>query len=512
MTKYREILRLFSQGISQRNIAISCACSRNTVAKTLARAAELHISWPLPEGTTDGELDKRFSVQPSTTLRKMPDFEYLYKELAKHGVTLKLLWSEYCEECRRRKEIPLMYSQFCHHYQQFSQTKRASMHIPRKPGEQTEVDWAGQTASLIDRNTGEIIPVYVFVAALSYSLYAYAEGFVSQDQESWISAHVRMFAFFQGVTRMLVPDNLKTGVHKPDWYAPAINRTYHEMAEYYNTAVIPARVRKPKDKPNAEGAVGSISTWIIAALRHREFFSLHELNQAMRKKLEEFNARPFQKKTGSRLSVFLEEEKPALIPLPAAPFELAAWKQATVQFNYHISVDKNHYSVPYEYIKQKVDVRLTRQVLEVFYQNTRICSHPRIYGRIGQYSTNEIHMPEGHKAYVSWNAERFVSWSRKIGPHTEATVQAILAAHKIEQQGYRSCMGLLKLADKYSAARLEAACKKALSYTPHPSLKSVSTILSTGQDKIADGPVPAPSPDSLRFGFTRDAAYYGRQS
>jgi len=511
MTKYREILRLNSQGISQRGIAISCECSRNTVAKVLLRAGELHLSWPLPEGRTDGDLDRQlFPKERASSTRKKPNLEYLHKELAKHGVTLKLLWSEYCEECRLQKEIPLMYSQFCNLYQRFAQKKRASMHIPRKPGEQTEVDWAGQTAFIIDRTTGEKIHKYVFVGALSYSQYAYVEAFFARDLESWISAHTHMFQFFNGVTRILVPDNLKAGVSKPDWYSPTINTMYHEMAEHYNTAIIPARIRRPKDKPNAEGTVGAISTWILAALRNRQFFSLHELNQAIRMKLVEFNKRPFQKKAGSRLSFFLEQEKPMLLPLPAAPFELATWKQATVQFNYHISVDKNHYSVPYEYIKHKVDVRITRHVIEVFYKHTRICSHARLYGRIGQYSTNEAHMPDSHKQYVSWNADRFISWAEKIGPNTMITVKAILSSHKIEQQGYRSCMGLLKLADKYSVARLEAACKKALSYTPQPSYKSVKTIISTGQDKIVDKRTPAAS-DCSNYGFTRDASYYGRE-
>jgi len=403
-----------------------------------------------------------------------------------------------------------MYSQFCYHYQKYAQKKRASLHIPRKPGEQIEVDWAGKTTYIIERNTGEVITCYVFVAALSYSQYAYVEAFLSQNLESWIQAHVHMFQFYQGVSRIIVPDNLKTGVNKPDWYSPEINRTYHEMAEYYNTAIIPARVRKPKDKPNAEGTVGYISTWIIAALRKRQFFTLHELNQAIQIKLNEFNKRPFQKKTGSRLSIFLEQEKTMLFPVPAAPFELATWKQATVQFNYHISVEKNHYSVPYEYIKQKVDVRITERVIEVFYKHVRICSHPRLYGRIGQYSTVESHMPKEHQQYVSWDADRFISWAQKIGPTPAVTVKSILSRYKIEQQGYRSCMGLLKLADKYSVLRLEAACRKALSYTPHPSLKSVKTILSTGQDKVAVEPDVNSKADSSKHGFTHGAAYYRR--
>lgn len=317
-----------------------------------------------------------------------------------------------------------------------------------------------------------------------------------------------MYRYFGGSTRILVPDNLKTGVQKPDWYEPVINKTYHEMAEHYQTAIIPARVRKPKDKPNVEGAVNIISTWIIVALRNQKFFTLAELNQEIIVKLDEFNRRPFQKKDGSRLSIFLGEEKPLLVSLPAAPFELAEWKQATVQFNYHIAVDKMHYSVPYEYIKQKVDVRLTRNMVEVFYHNNRICSHKRLYGRAGQYSTIESHMPEEHQKYIQWNGQRFIEWAEKVGPYTVSAVKSILNSRKVEQQGYKACMGLLKLADNYSPQRLEAACKRALSYTPHPSLKSVKNILVTGQDKVDNTSQPHSS-EAERHRFTRGAKYYG---
>lgn len=511
MTNYREILRLHSQGISGRSIAASLACSRNTVANTLKRAGDCNLSWPLPQGMTDHELSKMlFPERTLPSSRKQPDCEYIHKEMAKSGVTLSLLWNEYCEQCRLSNEIPFMYTQFCKTYREYANTTKATMHINRKPGEMLEVDWAGNTAAIIDNTTGEIIDAYVFVASLSCSSYSYVEAFLSMDMESWITAHVNAYKFFGGVTRILVPDNLKTGVDKASWHTPVINKTYHEMAEHYETAVIPARVRRPKDKPNAEGTVGIISTWITAALRNQQFFSLRELNEAIRDKLDEFNRKPFQKKPGSRLSVFLEEEKPALMPLPATPYELATWKIATVQFNYHISVDKMHYSVPYEYIKHKVDVRITRNVVEVFFNNHRIASHPRLHGREGQYSTVIEHMPEDHKKYTSWNSERFISWAQSIGPNTTVAVKAILSSHRVEQQGYKACMALLKLADKYSVIRVEAACTKALSYTPNPSYKSIQTILKTGSDKVInEEPKSTVKTDSVNFGFTRGADYYG---
>ena len=271
------------------------------------------------------------------------------------------------------------------------------------------------------------------------------------------------------------------------------------------------RVRAPKDKPGAEGTVGAISTWITAALRNEKFFSLEELNREIHNRLDAFNRKPFQKKEGSRYSVFLADEKPFLTPLPSTPYELAQWKQATVQFNYHISVDKMQYSVPYEYIKQTVDVRLTRNTVEVFYNNMRICSHRRLQRHPGQYSTIEAHMPEDHQKYLKWNGERFIEWAEKIGTNTAITVKSILASYKVEQQGYKACMGLLKLADKYSVERLEAACKKALSYTPHPSYKSVKNILATGQDRITSS-APSDKVENINqdeHGYTRGAGYYG---
>jgi transposase len=261
----------------------------------------------------------------------MPDFSYIHQELAKSGVTLSLLWNEYCENCRMEGSRPLMYTQFCYHYQRFAAKNKATLHLEHKPGERMEVDWAGDTTSFQDNITGKPIPVYVFVAILPCSGYAYAQGFLNQNMESWISAHVNAYQFFGGVTRLLVPDNLKTGVEKADWYSPVINKTYHEMAEHYGSAVIPTGVRKPREKANVERAVGILSTWIIAALRNRQFFSLGELNEAMRQKLTDFNRKPFQKKPGNRENAFAEES-PFLMPLPPKPFELSTWKIATVQF------------------------------------------------------------------------------------------------------------------------------------------------------------------------------------
>ena len=479
MTKYREILRLSSLGFSNRNIALSVPCSRNTVAKVLKRAQELDISWPLEDNQTDGVLESLFyPKQSDRSQKRMPDYDYIHKELLRNGVSKKLLWTEYMEDCRANGDEPLMYSQFCYHIQQDEQKRRATMHIKRKPGEQVEVDWAGDPAIIIDPDTGEILKAYIFVGVMTYSQYAYVEAFLDMKQKSWITAHVHMYEFFGGVARILVPDNCKTAVvHNGGWKDQQINETYREMAEHYGTAIIPARIRTPKDKPNAEGTVGNISTWITAALRNEQFFSLAELNRAIREKLEQFNQKLFQKKEGSRLSLFLEDEKPLLAPLPASRFELSDWKTATVQFNYHISVDGMLYSVPYEYIKKKVDVKVTDTTIEIFYNHNRIASHIRLKGRSGKYSTVTEHMPEDHQKYLEWNGDRFRKWAERIGINTYTVVNAILTSKRVEQQTYRSCMGLLKLTDKYSGSCLKPPVKRHYPILLRPVTRVLKTSL-----------------------------------
>lgn len=512
MTNYREILRLGDLGINKKDIAAACECSRNTVASVLKRAADCGLDWNHVQDWSNKELsEKLFPPSMVKASYKMPNYEYIHREMAKSGVTLSLLWVEYCDGCREAGEIPYKSTQFNKYYSDYVRKTKATMHLSHKPGEVMEVDWAGQNAFIVDTDTGELIKAYVFVAVLSYSGYAYVEAFLSQDQECWTTAHVNAYQYFGGVTRILTPDNLKTGVTKVSKIETVINKTYQELAEHYGTAVIPARVRSPKDKPTVEGSVGIISTWILAALRNQQFLSLRELNEAIREKLIEFNNKPFQKKDGSR-AISFAQEKPFLLSLPDRPYELATWKVATVQYNYHITTDFQNYSCPYEYIKQKVNVRLTKNVVEIFFDCNRIASHPRLYGRPGQYSTNADHMPPDHQKYITWNSERFINWASKTGENTTAVVRFFLNSHKVEQQGYKSCMALLKLADKYSAQRLESACARALSYTTRPSLKSVQAILKSGQDKLFESePAPETTSVASQYGFTRGAEYYKRR-
>ena len=507
-TNYREILRLESLGLNKTDIASAAQCARNTVSTTLARAKACGLRWPLPEGMSDKELEERlFPSAPGKVVYKMPDYAHVHREMQRQGVTLTLLWLEYCDQCKAEGAVPYQSTQFNKYYSDYLNRINATMHLNHKPGEILQVDWAGDTAAIVDPETGEIIPAYVFVATLPCSAYSYVEAFLSMDQEAWTTAHVNAFNYFGGVARMIQCDNLKTGVEKHGHQEIILNRAYQELAEHYATAIVPARVRAPKDKAAVEGTVGIISTYIIAALRNRQFFSLQELNEAVWDRLESFNHKPFQKRDGSRATAFTEEQ-PFLRPLPAHPYELAIWKVASVGPNYHIAVDRMNYSVPFEYIRQKVDVRVTRSAIEVFYSGNRICSHRRLYGRFNQYSTVQEHMPPEHQKYIQWNGERFVHWAAKIGGCTEAAVKAILSSYRVEQQGYKACLGLLKLADKYTPERLENACRRAFEYTPQPSYKNIQTILATGQDKIQPEPEP---PSSSQYGFTRGAEYYDRR-
>ena len=510
MTRYREILRLDNLGFTRIKIAESCQCSRNTVTKVLQKAERCGIKYPLPDDMSDKALaEKLFPHGENKPVYKTPDYEYVHREMKKSGVTLNLLWLEYCDECRLADEIPYQSTQFNKYYNDYILQNNVTMHIQHKPGEMMQVDWCGDTASVVNTDTGEIIAAYVFVAVLPYSGYSYAEAFFSMDQENWVTAHVNAYKYFGGVTRIIQCDNLKTGVDKHSRTEVLINKTYHELAEHYGTAVIPCRVRSPKDKAYVEGTVGIISTFILAAIRNQQFLSLSELNTAIHERLDLFNSKPFQKKEGSRVITF-KEELSFLLPLPRSPFELSIWKTATVGLNYHISIDHMNYSVPYEYIRQKVDVRLARNTVEIFFEGNRICSHARLFGNENQYSTITDHMPPNHQQYIQWNSGKFIEWACDVGRYTEMIVRAIFDNCKAEQQGYKSCIGIVKLADKYTPERLENACIKALTFTSQPSLKIIQSILRSDQDRSDSEPEPK-SEVSSKYGFTRGADYYDRR-
>lgn len=506
MVNYREIIRLKSLDYSNTSVASSSGSSRNTVAEVWKLAEEKSLCWPIPDILTNKDIEIiLYPERAARNERKLPDFEYMHSELAKPGVTLTLLWAEYSIQCEQEHVIPYQRSQFNDKYHAYAASKKATLRIKRKPGESMEVDWVGDTLSVFDEASGEPIKAYVFVACLPCSLYSYAEAFPDMKTPHWIEAHIHAYSYFGGVARILVPDNLKTGVIKNTRTELVLNRSYHEMAEHYGAAIIPARPVAPKDKPNAEGTVKVIETWIMAALRNRKFFTFEALNDAIREKLHEFNAKPFQKKKGSRVTAFEEEEKSFLMPLPASPYETAVWSKASIQPDYLITVGECKYSVPHEFIGKEVEIRTGDNCIEVFYHGHRIASHVR-----KPYSKDPIyvpeHMPENHRKYLAYNTEHFLEWGEQVGVATLLVVKNFLYMHKVEQQGYKPCASLMKLADRYSTERLEKACEKALGYTPSPSLKNITTILKNGQDKVNLNP-PLTNTESSK-GITRGAGYF----
>jgi transposase len=507
MTNYREILRLDSLGINHSQISRSTGHSRQTVVSVLKKAEQKNIGYGEAAKLSDKDLYRLFTDGgPAHLSYKMPDYGQIHKELTRTGVTLGLLWVEYCDACRKGGELPYQSTQFNKYYTDYVRKTNATMHINRKPAEAMEVDWTGDTIGIQNADTGERMDANVFVAALSYSGYAYVEAFFSMEMESWIRGHVNAYAYFGGVTRLLIPDNLKVGVTQNTRTETVINKNYQNLAEHYGTVVLPARVRAPQDKPKVEGTVRIVETWIMAALRNGQFFSLPELNEAIRQKLEEFNTRPFQKLEGSRQTKFLEEQS-FLLPLPHHPFELSTWTVATVQKDYHIACQGQYYSVPHEYIGKKVDIRITKNIVEIFYEGLRIASHERADGFQGKYNTKEDHMPPAHQKYLEWNGDRFRRWAKKIGPSAETVVEYFLSSVKVEQQSYKTCNALLHLADKYTVERLEAACSKVLSFTIRPSFKAVQSVLKSGMDKTLHEEKPSEN-KALQYGFLRGAGYY----
>ncbi len=512
MIHYRKILEMHSEEkTSIRSIAASTGNSRQKITEVIKLAVEKGLECPLDEVMSDKWIEEFLYPEKMVDSkgRKLPDFDYIHKEMAKPNITLSLLHHEYVTECRANHKLPYAYRTFCQYYTEYARKYKATMRIKRKPGEILEVDWAGSTAFIIDSDTGEKVKAYVFVATLPCSQLSYAEAFLSMDSEAWIEAHVHAFDYIGGITNILVPDNLKTGVTKNTKYDVILNQTYQELSEHYQTIVIPARVRTPKDKASVEGTVGVISTWIIAALRHSHCFTINELNEEIRKKLNEFNERPFTRKQGCRLTAFREEEQFALTPLPSSPYKMSTWKTAKVQLDYHVSIESMFYSVPYEYIQHNVDIRLTKGLIEIFFNHLRIASHKRLYGKFGQLATIRDHMPDNHKLYIDQTPENAVDWAKSIGDSTERIVRFILDSYQAEKQALKSILSLKNTTKKYTNQELETACTTALSYTMTPTVKSVQTILKQNKINEAKRLENTVKQSSTNHSFTRGAAYYG---
>ncbi|WP_396350045.1 IS21 family transposase [Lacticaseibacillus paracasei] len=510
---YRRILEL-AQDHSQRSIAASTGHSRRKVKEVLDRAHLVDFTEPIDPALTDVKIGRILfpELSPEATGRELPDLDYMHEELGKKNVTLSLLYYEYQTNCRESGKVPYSYRSFCRMYGDFAQKFKATMRIRRKPGELMEVDWAGSTLTVIDTDTGEELTAYLFLAVLPSSQYGYCEACMSMTMPDWIRAHVHAYEFFGGVTEILVSDNLKTSVDNHTKFDPVLNPVYRDMAEHYGTVVMPARVRKPKDKPKVEATVKALSTWVIAALRNQQFFTLKELNEAVWSKLRDFNQRPFTKKykaCKNREEGFTTEEKFALLPLPTTPFEMASWKTATVQPDYHIQVDRMFYSVPFQYIGSQVDIRLTNTLIEVFFKDSRIASHARLFGRSEQFSTNQEHMPEAHKLYVSHTPESSRTWAATVGPKVSNVVEYFLN-HMPERQALHTILSLQKLAKKYGTAQLEVASGEVSKVANAPTVRIIERVLINALKKSPTAKTNEHAAED--YGFTRGADYFGRVS
>lgn len=484
MRKIREVLRLrYDLKLSARQIAKSCNIARSTVSDYLFRARNAGLCWPLPPELDDTALENLLYPPAAQDVpqekRQMPPMDYLHRELKRKGVTLQLLWYEY----KKANPQGYQHSQFCELYRRWARKLDLSLRQEHRAGHKLFVDYVGDTIPVVNPHTGEIHQAQLFIAVLGASNYTFAEASYSQELPCWIGSHIHAFEYFGGVPEIVVTDNLKSGVTKACRYEPDINPTYNDLAQHYGTSIIPARAGKPKDKAKVEAGVLMAIRWILAALRNRTFFSLEELNQAIREKLSILNNRKFQKLDTTRAELFKAIEKPALKPLPPHPYEFADWKKATVNIDYHVEVDHHYYSVPYQLVRQQVDIRITATTVEVLFKNRRVASHRRSY-RKGGFTTLIEHRPKSHQEYLEWTPSRIIRWAGENGPHTRELVTKVIESKPHPEQGYRSCLGIIRLARKYSPQRLEAACQRALNIKAF-SYKSVNSILKNGLDQQA---------------------------
>jgi transposase len=503
MRKIKEVLRLrFGLGLHQDQIARSCSIGQATVHRYLEKAAAANLGWPLPDEFDDQRLDEllfpRRPLRTQSQLRPGLDFDQLHAQLQTHKhLTLQLLWEEY----RETHPGGYGYSRFCELYQRWNRNRD----VVHKAGEKTFVDWAGDTVPVYNRETGEATSASIFVAVLGASTYTFAQAAPCQDLANWIDCHVRAFEFFDGVTKLLVPDNPRTGVSRACRYEPDLNRTYHEMAQHYSIAVLPARPYKPRDKAKVENAVGIVERWILAALRHHRFFSIAGLNEAIEGLLERLNNRGFRKRDGTRASLFTEIDRPALQPLPAERYVMAEWKTVRANIDYHVEIDRHYYSVPYQLAGQQLEARYTATTIEVFQDGKRVASHVR--GSVAyRHTTVHEHMPMSHQAHLQWTPSRLIHWGETIGGATAEVIRTILASKPHPEMGYRACLGILRLAKIYSDQRLEAASRRALRLQAC-SYSSLRSILKRSLDKQTtlemESAKPGPQHENIR-----GAGYY----
>lgn len=501
-----DIFRLkFESKLSHRKIALCLNISVGTVSTYARRASDLGLSWPLPKQMSEQQLEQLLFPDATTNCRfgrVEPDCALMHQELKRKGVTKQLLWEEYKQA---HGNAGYQYSQYCSYYRQWKSKQKRSMRQVHKAGEKLFVDYSGATVAIINPDTGEVRDTQIFVATLGASNYTFAHASWSQKKGDWIESHVKAFEFFGGVPDIIVPDQLRSAVSRPCRYEPVINVSYQHMASHYKTVIIPARPLKPKDKAKAENAVLIVQRWILARLRHQTFFTLASLNGAISTLLEQLNQRPFKKLPGSRASQIELLDKPALRALPSRRYEFIEFKLVRINIDYHFEFDKHCYSVPHHLVKHQVEMQATNETIAVFFKGQQVARHIRSL-RQGGFTTDAHHMPEAHQKHQQWTPERLTQWGAKIGPFTEQMVQCQLHQKRHPEQAYRSCLGLLNLSKKYTAQRLEAACKRAL-HINAPRLKSVKSILLKQLDQL---PLPQDSdqPNTATHNNVRGSEYY----
>lgn len=506
MRKLKEVLRLDFLGLSQHQIARSCSISQSTVHEYVSAAQAAGLKWPMPENWDDQQIEQKlFPQRPTPGIWRKhtePDWTQIHQDLQTHkDLTLQLVW----QEVRESNPEGYAYSRFCDLYRRWLKKLDLVLRQEHRAGEKLFVDYAGATIPIHDPKTGEVQQAAVFVAVLGASNYTFAEATLGQDLRDWIGSHIRAFEFFGGVAQIIVPDNLKTGVTKPCYYEPDLNPTYREMGAHYDVAIIPARPYRPRDKAKVEAGVQVVQRWIVAALRKRKFFSLAEVNQAVGELLTRLNQRRFRKLEGNRATLFAQLDRPALKPLPAARYEFGQWKTCRVNIDYHIEVERHFYSVPHALVHLEVEVRLTAETVEILHRGLRVASHVRSQ-EVARATTVVEHMPKAHQKHVGQTPSRLIEEAQLTGPYTGQLVEAILAAKRHPEMGYRSGLGILRLAKAYPAERMEAAAQRALMARAY-NFRSMDSILKNQLDRLPL-PGPPPAPPAVEHGNIRGADYF----
>jgi transposase len=490
MRKLKEVLRLrFLAGLSNRKIARVTGVGKSTVSKHVGRAEELGLDWPKVEKLSEGSLEEMLYPAPGASggQQQVPDWEVVAKELRRKGVTRRLLWEEYKEEQGRQA---YSYSRYCELYTVWKGGVEPVMRFEHEAGEKCFVDYSGQTLSVVDPTTGEVRQAEVFVATLGASNYTYVDVTWTQRSADFLASHQRAVEFYGGVPRIFVLDNLKSGVTMADRYEPLVNRSYEDLLSHLNAVAIPGRARKPRDKARVENGVLQAERWVLAPLRDRTLIGLQEARTAVLERLEKLNARPFQKMAGSRLSVFEELEQPALQGVPKERWVPAEWKEVKVHIDYHVEIDKHYFSVPYRLIGAELDAKITPALVEIYQKGQPVTTHRRTGDR---YSTKAEHMPSSHREHLKWSPPRVVARAKKIGSHVAELVDRLMSSKKHPEQGYRPCLGIVRLAERWGEDRLDSACRRAIAFSTY-SYRSVKTILEKGLDRVSEGDGEAPSP------------------